>query len=125
MRPDLQQKLFATYPAFFDHADSPSAPGGPEIDCDDGWFGLLERLFEDLSPQLDLVKHLSNPPRLYEIGKKTNRLRVLIRPLTPEMASYVHEAARLSETACEHCGGPREANEATTLCAKCATASTA
>lgn len=90
--PATQAALAARHPLFFDHAESPTAPGRPGIECGDGWVGLLDELFTALTPLLEGTLHLSNPPRLYEIGRRNGRLRILMRPMTPEMATLVYAA---------------------------------
>lgn len=101
MTPSNQAALAARHPLLFDHADAPTAPGRPGIECGDGWYGLLDELFTQLTPLLQETLHLSNPPRLYEIGRKNGRLRVLMRPMTPEMATLVYAAQDRSEAIAE------------------------
>lgn len=92
MSPSNQAALATRHPLFFDHPDSPTAPGRPGIECGDGWYALLDELFTALTPLLEATLHFSTPPRLYEIGRKNGRLRILMRPMTPEMATLVYAA---------------------------------
>jgi hypothetical protein len=97
MSPELTQRLRAAHAVFFAHAAAPA-----EIACGDGWFALLDELFTALAPLLAATAHLSNPPRLYEVGSRGGRLKVLLRPLTPEMAALIHRAEALAEKTDEY-----------------------
>lgn len=111
--------LFAKHPVFFaGHADSPAGAGRPGITCGGGWYGIIDGLLTAMTPLLQATLHLSNPPRLYEIGVNNHRLRVLLRPLTPEMAAQIYEAVQQSESICENCGENKAGAEAT-LCPRC------
>lgn len=94
MRPEKQAELAARYPHFFDHPESPVAPGRPGIQCGDEWFNVLDTLFSELTPLLEATRGLSNPPRLYEISLRHGRLHILLRPLTPEMSAIIYAATQ-------------------------------
>ena len=120
---EKQAALVAKHPLFFaSHADSPSAEGRPGITCGDGWVGILDDLLTTMTPLLEATLHLSNPPRLYEIGVNNNRLRILLRPLTPEMAAQIYQAVLQSEEICERCGETKKEADAK-LCPRCQSAS--
>ena len=104
MSQDLEKSLRAKHRVFFDHPDAPQS-----IACGDGWYPLLDALLTELTPLLAATAHLSNPPRLYEISSRNGRLKVLLRPLTPEMAALIHRAEAQAEATCERCGAPRAA----------------
>ncbi len=108
MTPQKQIALTERHPDFLaSHADAPTAAGRPGIECGDGWFEILDALLTAMTPLLHQTLHLSNPPRLYEIGAVNHRLRLLLRPLTPEMASLIYQAVDQSERVCENCGGEK------------------
>lgn len=99
MTPARQQALRTRHAAFFAHADAPAV-----VTCGDGWFELLDELFTKLEPLLADTAHFPNPPRLYEIGAAHGRLRIVLRPMTPEMATIVYETRDRTALVCEVCG---------------------
>jgi hypothetical protein len=118
MRRELQSELTAQYPLLL--TAHPDAPGvnATGITCGDGWYALLDKLFAVISPMLERDAGLSNPPRLYEIATENDRLRILLRPMTPEMATYVYETMHRSESVCEQCGAEKVPG-AGSLCSRC------
>ena len=119
MTPEKQAALVAKHADFLaSHADSPTAAGGPGITCGDGWFGILDDLFTAMQPLLAETLHLSNPPRLYEIGTVNHRLPCFW-PLTPEMASLIYRAVAQSAQVCERCGKEKPESAGGSSCSAC------
>ena len=117
MRKELQDKLVASYPGIFadvggDPASSPIAFG---IDCDDGWYGIIDALCAAIKARkLDVVAE--------QCKEKFGGLRFYLRGGDEFVDGLVEMAEAISFRVCETCGNPgkpRRGGWIKTLCDRC------
>lgn len=91
MSPKLQNKLFNKYPKIFIEKNLPRSKGCMQsIDCDDGWYSILNALCYKIQ------KHIDNPPWVpkHTFGTYTNLLytKLIWNPfLFPLLNKLPHE----------------------------------
>jgi hypothetical protein len=101
MNKDLENKLVAKYPRWFDvngNIQRTLMPFG--FDHDDGWYGLLERLCEKLKPLA------GDSFEVLQVKEKFGGLRFYVIHSTAEMDRIIADAENESFTICEVCGAP-------------------
>ncbi len=99
------RRLIRTHPELFRHINEappiwPISERG--IECDEGWFGLLEALCADLR-----ARTRTGDPRLQfrQIKEKFSRLRIYhSRPVSCPQKALIRNAERLSAYICRRCG---------------------
>jgi hypothetical protein len=113
MTPSNTQTLLSAHPQLFRSLREFG------FECDDGWFGLLARLFADIEAQAQLeglTRDSADWPEIVIVKQKFGTLRVsfgsgAIHSKADEAASdvmqrLVSKASELSATICEQCGAP-------------------
>jgi hypothetical protein len=106
MSPSLEDALYARYPSIFAKWFLP--PGQAEmargIECDDGWFPLIDTLCEALQWETD---HDDAPQIVaLQIKEKFGSLRFHAVRGSDAQVGMIRLAARMSERICEVCGAP-------------------
>jgi len=110
----LQQKLYITFPEFFESVKSEEkdSPHTPQylfgIECEDGWYDLLYKLFFDLEQtmisqelkQLDPVEY----PQIIQIKEKFGGLRFYVDSAIDEQYKLINKVEKQSYHICEKCG---------------------
>lgn len=116
MKEELEQKLIEKYPSLF--ADKDKSPRETLIcfgcECGDGWYNILDKLFEKLSKFPDL--------KLTQVKEKYGTLRIYVNDYNEEVSKYIEDANRKSGKTCEMCGKKgkrRNGGWITTLCNGC------
>lgn len=120
MNSELTTKLKDKYPAFFRdlYGDPSQTCMAFGIECGDGWYGLLEKLCEDIAA--------SNPPedfRFAQIKEKFGGLTVYVDFGNEKIFSLTTEVEQESYKVCEFCGTrdnvTSEGSWILTLCSTC------
>jgi hypothetical protein len=147
MTPQLQAELIRRYPKFFrepgkrlvdlDLENQSSTEGhleddmGPYddrgIECDDGWFGLVDRLCQACEAEIEGLIALGVSkerwPRVGQIKEKVGTLRFYVTGPRSEALQERKEQAELeSRCICEQCGAPgllRDGRWRKTYCDSC------
>lgn len=91
-----------------------------EVECGDGWFGLLFVLCFRIQKYLS-ENNISNY-KVIQIKEKFGTLRFYDENSRHEIDEYVRDAEAVSEVTCEHCGNPgtlRSGNWVMVLCDDC------
>lgn len=96
MSPEKTKVLCEKYPKLFVYG-----PG--VIQCDDGWFDLIEQLSGKL---VALIPKDEKDFKVYQIKEKFGGLRFYMSKNTAEMKPLIHEAQEASFAICEVCGEP-------------------
>lgn len=84
-----------------------SAPHYPiafGIECGDGWYNLLDKLFSDIVKICD-EKNIEIP-KVTQIKEKFGSLRFYVGATTEEIHQLIGEAEAESYVTCEVCGSP-------------------
>jgi hypothetical protein len=122
MKKELQDQLMKRYPRLFVHATRKYVKGElvlPMIfgcECGDGWYGLLDRLFSDISKA-------DQQCELFQVKEKFGGLRVYTQGTTDEVYELIDRSEEESFKVCEQCGAPGKLRDEggwlRTLCDKC------
>ncbi|MGN6650048.1 hypothetical protein [Trinickia sp.] len=121
MNREFEHALVGSYPAIY-RSLQPRFSGGCLFECDDGWY----RIIDELSRKLEAESRTSHLVAI-EVREKLGSLRFRLRgEITTAVDSWLAEATRLSQRACERCGQPatlrgHEDGRVRTLCPTCAT----
>jgi len=120
MRSDLQQKLFADYPAIFAQKDLPMNQTAMcwGIDCGDGWYDLIDTLCSSIQQH---IKYGNNVPQVeaVQVKEKFGGLRFYIDGGDDEINGMIRMAEAMSYRICETCGCPGRPNEAGWISTQC------
>ncbi len=101
MNSDLTKRLINTFSALYRY------PLEFGFECDDGWFGILLGLSEQLSDDASGVPTTSEDyPYAIQVKQKFGQLRWYGENLSEAMKSSIEIAAKYSLEACEICGAP-------------------
>jgi len=117
MKKELQDKLFAKYPAIFAQRHLP-----PQqtcmcfgIECGDGWYGIIDFLCHRLQQNGECVA--------FQVKEKFGGLRFYVDNANNRQRDLISEIEALSYYICESCGSPFDVTSAgswvLTLCAEC------
>lgn len=110
MSPNLEQRLYQTFPKLYQHLSY--------FECCDGWFDLIWNLSEKLesiikiSPAPDpelFPPEYTSPEQVYfaqQVKEKFGSLRFYLAFSTEEMEEVIHEFEEESKSVCETCGHP-------------------
>ena len=102
MSPELQNRLFQAYPELFDRSEgNPLADWG--IEAPDGWYALIERLFQELSA---LAREDKLTVRIVQIKPKVASLQVRLDGHDTTAEAIINKAEEASRRTCEVCGEP-------------------
>jgi hypothetical protein len=110
----LQEQIYTTFPEFFESVKSEEKDTihSPQylfgIECDNGWYNLIYKLFFDLDQTIinyDL-KHLKSckSPQIHQIKEKFGGLRFYVSGATEEQYKIIEKAEEESYHICEQCG---------------------
>lgn len=106
MSPSLEAVLYARYPAMLAGRSLPPGRAAMDrgIECDDGWFPLIDALCESLQWETD---H-GNAPQIvvWQVKEKFGGLRFHAARGSDIQAGMIRLATRVSERMCEVCGAP-------------------
>lgn len=100
----LQDKIFDRYPAIFAENNLPRDESAMcrGLECDDGWFTLIETLCRVLQAETD---HGEAPQVVAtQIKEKFGRLRFRVRNASERQRAMIEFAEAMSESICETCG---------------------
>lgn len=107
MNSDLQQKLFEKYPKIFKNANETSLYFS--IECDDGWYMLIDKLCYFLQSRIDNNNH----PQITALQVKETF--GLLRFYTSGESNFQEGAIRFAEvissSICEKCGSTNDVSE--------------
>jgi len=115
MKTELQRKLMENYPKLFGlMGDTSKGPKMPMtlfgIECDNGWYNLLDSLFYFLEYE-NTHGSEDSPIELTQVKEKFGTLRVYYlggRLESSAVDDMINLAERLSAVTCEECGAPGE-----------------
>lgn len=99
MTPKNEETLRAAFPAMLEEVII--------IECGDGWYTLLQSLFNSLQHYVETEAHFHRsvtPIRFYEIKQKFGGLRLQFRGGDNRVHGIVTSAGRFSSYICENCG---------------------
>jgi hypothetical protein len=121
MRKALEQKLVERWPTWFntkgDFRDT-AMPRG--FCCDNGWFNILGRLFENLEPLVANFERTSGLQfEVLQVKEKFGELRIHVNDKTEEISQAIGQAQLEALLTCEICSKPgqlREGDWIKTLC---------
>lgn len=106
MTPELDALLCQRHPQFFQHrhADPQTCAMGWGLQCDDGWFDLIDTLCERLQEE---TEYADAPQAVaLQVKQKWGRLRIAVKPATDRQRAMIDMAEALSARLCEQCGRP-------------------
>ncbi|MHA2220235.1 MAG: hypothetical protein ACXACY_30520 [Candidatus Hodarchaeales archaeon] len=113
----LQKRLLKDYPTLFKALEENTSgimlPLSFGIECGNGWFDLINKLFKELAKDETM--------RLSQVKEKFGGLRVYTYLYTEESGKLIDEAEKKSFRICELCGEkgrPRNTMWIKTLCKK-------
>ena len=113
MRHELEDKLVAKYPKWFNvkgNIQHTLMPFG--FEHEDGWFDLLMRLCEKLEPLVKAVEEEFSGDKIMshfevlQVKEKFGGLRFYTNWSTDEIFKIINEAENESYSICEVCGAP-------------------
>ncbi len=126
MREELEQKIVAQWPDWFDVHGDPTRTGMAHgFHCEDGWFDLLYSLCERLAPLVAELNATLHGERfeVMQVKQKMGGVRFYTSHHTPAIDTVIEDAQRESLRTCEHCGGAgilrNNAGFLVTLCDAC------
>lgn len=99
MNPKKEEALRAQFPQMLDEVVI--------IECGDGWYVLLQSLFNSLARYKETEAHFHRdvpPVEFYEIKQKFGALRLQFRGGDNRVHGIVTSAGRFSSYICENCG---------------------
>lgn len=104
MSPELQEKLYAEYPAIFRQKDLSASMTCMcwGITCNDGWFNLIDTLCAFIKYKVE--QHGSDNVEALQVKEKFGGLRFYHTSNDPEIRGAVQITERLSLCTCERCG---------------------
>jgi|WetSurSiteA1Bulk_404760.scaffolds.fasta_scaffold02200_11 hypothetical protein len=104
MDAELEHKLIIKYPKLFKGMTRPLTENlmGFGMECGDGWFNILDKLFEKLN---------NHDIELMQVKEKFGGLRIYINGGTDEVYDLIDKAEQESFTICEKCGKPGKNQE--------------
>lgn len=124
MKPELQNKLFNSYPQLFAEKDLPMSKTCMcwGIDCGDGWYNIINALCENIMAYCN--SHNCPTPAVIQVKEKFGGLRFYTRGTVWEIDRMIEDAEELSYKTCESCGasGKQDENQVgwiVTLCDEC------
>jgi len=108
MRAELENKLYAAYPALYAQHTLPMDQTNMcwGFQCGDGWYNLIDRLSFDIAKIIATNEQLD--PKLCTVScvkEKFGGLRFHIGCATEEILKLVSKASEESFKICETCGG--------------------
>ncbi|MCX9157774.1 hypothetical protein OPU71_16745 [Niveibacterium sp. 24ML] len=106
MSPELDARLCARYPKIFAdrHRSVQESCMGRGMDCDDGWFNLIDVLCGALQYESD---HNQAPQVLAaQVKEKFGTLRFYVRGANDQQRGMIRMAEAMSARLCEVCGRP-------------------
>lgn len=124
MKKELTQKLLQKYNSFFEEMilEPTETPHTPVylfgIECDDGWYNLLDSLFIELTENVkdkaiqDSYNHperteiYEDYPQISQIKEKFGGLCFYVRGATTAQYDIIHKYESKSYHTCETCGKP-------------------
>lgn len=110
MSPELERKIVARWPDWFDvHGDLRRTLMPHGFQCGDGWFDLVRRLCERLEPLVtELSTALPDGDRfeVLEIKQKMGSLRFYVSHHDAAIDTEIDGARLDSRRTCENCGSP-------------------
>lgn len=107
MKKELQEKLIKKYPHFFDWIKEYKGPIHPiqfGFEIEDGWYWLLENLFEYLTNYQESNFEDNEKIKITQIKEKYGTLRVYYDGGNEVTDGMVWFAEHLSSKLCERCG---------------------
>jgi hypothetical protein len=112
MSPDKQNQLIQKYPKLFEHYQY--------LECDDGWFDLLDRLCWKIENRFTGFEDLEEGGIYFvQIKEKFGSARIYCNQTTEYVNGLITMAESISGTICEICGEkgqPRKGGWIKTLC---------
>lgn len=124
MNPKLTKKLFERYPKIFNQKDQSIKRTAMclGIDCDDGWYMLIDKLCKCIQFHVDKNSH----PQLeaVQVKEKFGGLRFYTNNADEYLAGHIDFAESMSMEICEICGSTKGVGQTVgwikTICTKCA-----
>lgn len=124
MKEELEIKLFENYPKIFKQKDLPSHKTAMcfGLDCDDGWYMLIDKLCECIQFHVDKNGH----PQVeaVQVKEKFGGLRFYTNNADEYLTGYIDFAESMSMNICEVCGSTKGVGQTVgwikTICTKCA-----
>lgn len=114
MKKELENKLFKRYPKIFvKHSLSPhESPMCFGLECDDGWFWLIDKLCLAIQNYLENNKHLMIPQiEAVQIKEKFGGLRFYVNYVNDGIGGMIAFAECLSYSICERCGSTKDVTQ--------------
>lgn len=105
MKAELQQRLFAKFPAVFRQRDWPVTQSNMAfgIECGDGWFRILDEM-------LEAIRKSGQRVQATQIKEKFGTLRFYYIGGDDDINDIVRIAEMKSAHTCEECGKPGKLN---------------
>ena len=98
-------ELINKYPMFFKTLEEPELwPIKFGVECGNGWYGILDKLFQDILSLTETKK--IRIPQVHQIKEKFGTLRFYIDSADAEIFDLIEKAEEASEETCEACGQP-------------------
>ena len=129
MKPELQNKLFETYPNIFRQKDLPKNQSCMYwgIDTGDGWYNILDTLCNQIQNHLKHNLRKDQDPAAVnveatQVKEKYGGLRFYYNGGDEFIEGLVWMAEAISYRICEECGSPGTQNNTgwiKTLCSRC------
>ena len=124
MKKDLQDILFIKYPKIFrqKYLSMKKTAMCWGIDCDDGWFWLIDNLCECIQNYISLNKETPQIEAT-QVKQKYGGLRFYFEPYDETISNIIMFADYLSYKICEECGSIEDVQQTKgyiqSLCKKC------
>jgi hypothetical protein len=124
MNHELTEKLFKKYPKIFIQKDLPSTKTSLcwGLECDDGWYMLIDKLCECL--QFNTDKNEYPQVEAIQVKEKFGGLRFYVNASDDYQRGQIDFAESMSMNICEVCGSTKDVGQTVgwvkTICTKCA-----
>lgn len=121
MNEKLEKLLKRKYPEILKELDNSESPMYWGIECGNGWYHILDALFETIQNYID--KNNLSQTHTVQVKEKFGSLRVYLDFEDIVIHELVNLAESISERVCELCGAPGKLRNLNgwykTLCRKC------
>ena len=125
MSPGKERAIFERWPDWFRNVGDFRLSGMSDgFRCDDGWCGIIYKLFERLEPAVATLGDDGLPFEVLQVKEKFGDLRFYVNRSNDAIKAAIASACQLSLRTCEKCGNPSSLEEHTdefsnTRCSSC------
>lgn len=125
MKKELDEKLVEKYPKIFKdrYGDMKETAMCWGIDCDDGWYWLIDQLCQSIQFSIDNDHPAPEQVVAEQVKEKLGGLRFYVPKSSDQISGMIRIAQSMSYSICENCGSTENVTQTKgwikTLCDKC------